>query len=86
MDNSKLESVLYEIFGHENVKPYSKDFRVIVEYENMPYCVVLKSEDGRMILEKDAVDVEEPHYDEAFKKAYKLLIQNKDRLEEDISI
>jgi hypothetical protein len=87
MDLNKLEEVLGEIFGQQNVKPYPKGFRVIVDYENMPYCVVLnKNDEGKIVLEKDTVDAEEANYEEAYKKAYKVLIQNKDRLDNDVII
>lgn len=86
MDINKLEIILCEIFGQQNVKPYLKGFRIIINHENMPYCIILKNEDGRMLLEKDAIEVEDPSYEEAYKKAYKIFIQNKDKLGDDIVI
>lgn len=86
MDMNKLEITLGEIFGQQNVKQYLKGYRIIIDYENIPYCIVLKNEDGRMVLERDAVEVEDPNYEEAYKKAYKTLIQNKDKLGDDIII
>jgi hypothetical protein len=86
MDTNKLENTLNEIFGQHNVKPSSKGFRIIVDYEKMPYCVVLKAEDNKLVLEKDAIEAEEPNYENAYKKAYKILIQNKDRLGDDVVI
>lgn len=80
MDLQKLEQALYNIFGSQNVKPYNKGFRVIVDYENMPYCIILRFEHDRLIMDRDAVDEGETNYEEAYKKAYKLLIQNKDIL------
>lgn len=84
MDLHKLENALCRIFGQKNVKPYTKGFRIIVDYENMPYCVVLKLESNKLAMEKDAIDCEEAGYEEAYKKAYKMMLQAKDMFEDDI--
>jgi hypothetical protein len=86
MDMNKLETTLGEIFGQQNVRPYLKGFRIIINYENKPYCIILKNEDGHMVLEKDAIEVEDPNYEEAYKKAYKIFIQNKDKLGDNVVI
>jgi len=86
MDLKALETSLGEIFGSNNVKPHSKGFRLIIEYENMPYCVVLRTEDERLVMDKDAVDEDQANYDEAYKKAYKMLLLNKDKFNGDIDI
>jgi hypothetical protein len=80
----QLENVLREIFEDKNVKPHAKGFRIIIDYNNMPYCIVLRLENDRLVLERDAVDENENHYEEAYKKAYKMLIQNKEKFHNDI--
>jgi len=84
MDLKKLECTLQGIFGENNVKPYTRGFRVIVDYENMPYCIVLRADEGRLVLDRDAVDQEEHNYEEAYRNAYKILIQNKDKFDDGI--
>jgi len=86
MDINKLEGALNEVFGENNVKPYSKGFRVIVNYKDMPYCIILRAEEDRLVLEKDAVDEDEANYEEAYKMAYKELIHNKDKFDNDIIV
>lgn len=86
MDINKLEDTLCDVFGEKNVKPHAKGFRVIIEYENMPFCIVLRIEDDKIIMERDAVDEDEANYEEAYKLAYKSLIQNKDKFDNDIVI
>lgn len=86
MEPQKLEDTLSRIFGSKNVKAHAKGFRIIINYENMPYCVVLRYEHGRLVMDRDAVDKIETNYEEAYKKAYKMLLQNKDNLEYEIVI
>jgi hypothetical protein len=85
MDLQHLQNILEGVYGKNNVKAHARSFRVIVEYENMPYCVVFRVEDNRLTMERDSVDQDEANYDEAYKKAYKLFIQNKDKFGEDIT-
>lgn len=80
MDLQFIENTLCDIFGEQNVKPYSKGFRIIVDYDNIPFCVVLRTENDKLVMERDAVDEKEDNYEEAYKKAYKMLIQGKDKL------
>lgn len=86
MDLGQVEAALYEIFGSKNVKPHASGFRVIIDYDNMPYCIVLRLEQNKLIMDRDAVDREEANYEEAYKKAYKMLIQNKSRFDFDVVI
>lgn len=84
MDLQQLEKALCETFGDKNVKSYAKGFRVIVDYENMPYCVVLRVDQDRLMMDKDAIDQNEVNYEEAYKKAYKMLLQNKEKFNDEI--
>ena len=86
MDLHQLKSVLCEIFEEKNVKPYAKGVRIIIDYQNVPYCIVLRLENDRLVLDRDAVDENEDNYEEAYKKAYKMLIQNKEKFHDNIII
>jgi hypothetical protein len=86
MNLKQLEIALCNTFGEKNVKPHAKGFRVIVDYENMPYCIVLRAEQNRLVMERDAIDENEENYDEAYRKAYKMLLQNKDKFNGKIDI
>ncbi|KPU44535.1 hypothetical protein OXPF_16180 [Oxobacter pfennigii] len=86
MDLLKLQNALAETFGDNNVKPYKKGFRVIVDYNNMPYCIVLRVENERFVMDRDAVDSDQADYEDAYKKAYKMFIVNKDKFNEYIDL
>lgn len=86
MDFKRLETSLSEIFGENNVKPYAKGFRLIVDYENMPYCIVLRAEGERLVMDKDAIDENEENYEEAYKKAYKMLLLHKQKFNGEIDV
>jgi len=86
MNLQKVESVLFDIFGQDNVKSYTRGFRIIVEYDNMPYCIVLRLEENKLVIDRDAVDQDENNYEQAYKKAYKMLLKNKDKFDDNIDI
>lgn len=86
MNLQKVESVLFDIFGQNNVKSHAKGFRIIVDYDNMPYCIVLRLEENKLVVDRDAIDEDESNYEQAYKKAYKIMLQNKDKFDNDIDI
>lgn len=86
MDVQLLESTLRDIFGEKNVTHFSKGFRIIVDYDNMPYCVVLRLEGNKLEMDRDDIDRNETNYDEAFKTVYKTLLKNKERFDNQIDI
>jgi hypothetical protein len=86
MDLQGFCSILGEIFGENNVKLKTRDFRIIIEYENMPYCIVLSVDHDRIVMRRDAVDEGEHNYEAAYKKAYKMLASNKNKLNYEIVI
>ncbi|HBM80949.1 MAG: hypothetical protein QME45_07605 [Clostridiales bacterium] len=86
MELRAIQELLSEIFGEKNVKAFTKGFRVIVNYNNMPYCVVLRQEGDKIHIEKDAIDEDQENYDEAYKMAYRLIIQNKQKFGDSLDI
>lgn len=88
MTLEQLNTTLCEIFGQQNVKPHDKEFRVIVDYEDMPYCVIVKvDDDGSNIkLNKDAIDEKENNYNEAYRKAYRLLVKHGGKIDVEVDI
>lgn len=86
MDLKKPEIALKEIFGEKNVKSFAKGFRIIINYEDLPYCAVLMFDHDKLVLERDAVDQDEINYEEAYRKVYKELLRNKDAFECEIMI
>ncbi|HBM74629.1 MAG TPA: hypothetical protein DD429_03645 [Clostridiaceae bacterium] len=86
MDLQKTQAVLDEIFGDKYVKPYTKGFKIIVEYDNMPYCIGMRAEQNRLMVERDPIDQKETNYENAYKKAYKMLIHYKNKFDYEIVI